>query len=72
MEDFRDVLEEHFGEKRKIPPKLVAVVRLLTQQKLNTGEKKRKIQGKIRVFLKPEIHGNAMKFSSNTGKKINV
>ena len=36
------------------------------------GEKKRKIQGKIRGFFKPKIHGNAMKFSSNTGGKIHV
>ena len=27
VEDFRDALEEHFGDKRKIPAKLVAVVK---------------------------------------------
>ena len=27
VEDFRDVLEENFGEKRKIPPKLAAVIK---------------------------------------------
>ena len=26
VEDFRDALEEHFGDKKKIPSKLVAVV----------------------------------------------
>ena len=51
---------------------LLICLRLVTQQNWNTGENKFKIRGKIQGIFKPKIQGNAMKLSSNTGKKINV
>ena len=57
VEDFRDALEEHFGDKKRIPSKLTAVVKK-GEKEINDRIKILKMATILGLPTSTEIHDN--------------